>query len=48
MHDPLACFMTPGWKLILQEVFLGKPYEMEVINAVSHGELMQAVANTLG
>lgn len=42
MHDPW--FMTPGWKLVLQEVF-GKPREME-INAVS--EMLLAVANTLG
>ena len=43
MHDP--CFMTPGWKLVLQEVFSGKPRETEV-NAVS--ELLHAVANALG
>ena len=43
MHDPH--FMTPGWKLVLQEVFLGEPRKTE-INAVC--ELLNAVANTLG
>ncbi|KAM6499139.1 hypothetical protein JOM56_004647 [Amanita muscaria] len=43
MHDPY--FMTPGWKLVLQDVFLGEPREME-ISAVC--ELLHAVANTLG
>ena len=43
MHDPN--FMTPGWKLVLQEVFLGEPREME-INAVC--ELLNAVRHTLG
>ncbi|KAM6503878.1 hypothetical protein JOM56_000821 [Amanita muscaria] len=42
MHDPH--FMTPGWKLVLQQVFLGEPREME-ISAVC--ELLHAVANTL-
>jgi hypothetical protein len=42
MHDP--CFMTPGWKPVLQEVFLGEPRERE-INAVR--EPLNAVAYTL-
>ena len=42
MHDPN--FMTPGWKLVLQEVFLGEPRERE-INAVC--ELVNAIAFNL-
>ncbi|KAF8344458.1 hypothetical protein F5887DRAFT_886285 [Amanita rubescens] len=42
MHGPF--FMTPGWKLVLQEVFPGEPRERE-INAVS--KLLQAIAVTL-
>ena len=42
MRDPY--FMTAGWKLVLQEVFLGEPRERE-ISAVC--ELLHAVANTL-
>jgi hypothetical protein len=40
MHDPN--FMTPGWKLVLQEVFPGEPREMEIngvcelFNVVNH------------
>ena len=43
MHDP--GFMTPGWKLVLQEVFPGEPREME-INALY--ELLHAIAYALG
>ena len=43
MHDPN--FMTPGWKLVLQDVFPGEPRERE-INAVC--ELLNAIVNTLG
>ena len=42
MHD--SFLMTPGWKLVLQEVFLGKLLETEVY-AVS--ELLQVVTYTV-
>ena len=43
MHD--SDFIARGWELVLQEVFVGEPREME-INVV--WELLRAIGNTLG